>query len=547
MEGAHVRIALFNPSVRYRFDGAVLHARTMHPHGFPASPSVPEEGIAVEVRLNEGRVSSLRLQRSITSSDELYYARSADGGFTVTDQFREALAGIPLQHRDTGEAALCNHFLFRTVPGAGTYCRQVHRVAHGEVIEWQFPDGRIRRSAVTVQVRDDHAGIAEGAARVDEALGEAVRATGADRMVNLLSGGIDSTLVQSYLAPGRPTVSATIDSPEFAGESNYARSASDLLGTRHELVHFPESEYFERLVSCIRALGMPPHHLQTVLIDAALQSGPNAFVTAQLADALFGLDVALRASRAWNNRRLLAHEWIGALLPGPLARRWHVRQATLASLRTDGPLHALALNVGVFAELPVVVRMFGEEAVGACMLRRFDYVQERTGGAGSVTDDVLGRQLERAHWTDFYCDDTVSIWRQLAHARDVALAAPFTAQRVVEASTTVASPDRYVAHGRTKPILKHLLRTRVPGYAVDQPKGGSGLPLVRYQRNGPLANQLRAYARPGFIDADLWGQLETHAPWTAWNALTYVVWEDECARAPVGATASAARSLALPM
>src|SRR5690606_15700924 len=121
-------------------------------------------------------------------SDELYYARSVDGGFTITDQFREALAGIPLQHRDTAETTLCDHFLFRTVPGTGTYCRQVHRVAHGEVIEWQFPDGRVRRSAVTLQVCDGHAGIAEGAARVGGALGEAVHATGAEHMVNLLSG-----------------------------------------------------------------------------------------------------------------------------------------------------------------------------------------------------------------------------------------------------------------------------------------------------------------------------------------------------------------------
>src|SRR5262249_24521739 len=116
--------------------------------------------------------------------------------------------------------------------------------------------------------------------------------------------GVDSTLLHTYLGASVPSVSAALTSREFQFEIDYAATASGLLGTQHRFARFEEHAYLAELERCVEGMCMPPHHLQTVLVDAVFRSPGARFITGQFADSLFGMDVAATASRIWRLRRL---------------------------------------------------------------------------------------------------------------------------------------------------------------------------------------------------------------------------------------------------
>jgi hypothetical protein len=79
--------------------------------------------------------------------------------------------------------------------------------------------------------------------------------------------------------------------------------------------------------------------------------------------------------------------------------------------------------------------------------------------------------------------------------------------------------------GRVKHLLKDLLTRRLPGYPVDQPKGSSGLPFVRFWSEGPLKDAAKRYPLPDFVDPGLRKRLVEQPGWLARNAFTLALWE----------------------
>lgn len=367
-------------------------------------------------------------------------------------------------------------------------------------------------------------------AALETALGEVKGRAG---WANLLSGGIDSTLVHTYFGASTPSISAASDSPEFANEVTYARTASTLLGSDHQFVAVREREYLADLEECIDVLALPPHHLQTVLIGHALRGGlqPN-MVTAQLADALFGLGASLRAARAWTARSWVNLPGIQAVagILGPSwaqrVSRWRDAHRAL-SLPVDHP-DSFAARFAVFGDVDEVSELLGEELVRERFVARINYVQDRVELAR--TQRALDRQLEFGHWIDFFCDDTVSIWRQLAHVYGKRLLAPFTARSVVDTVFGFPVRQRYVMRGEIKPVLKSLLARRLPAYPIHQEKGGSGLPVARYFDSGPMNEVFNRYRQPDFVDRQRYDLLRQPAKssesWMAWNIATFAIWQE---------------------
>jgi hypothetical protein len=478
-------------------------------------------------------------ERGLTSSDEIYYSLRPDGRLLVSDSFRAMLAEIPVAERSVPEASIADHLLFRTTPGTQTYLEGVHRLGHGDRLEWDSRSGElnIRRGGrlAALPALDAEAALRQLDGALEAALGEVERDGG---WCNLLSGGIDSTLIHSYLGAAVPSASAAIDSPEFAPEVDYARAASALLGTRHTLAPAREADYLTDLEGCIEALGLPPHHLQTVLLDHAIRTaGQPALITGQLADALFGLGSSLLAHRAWKVRHLLrvpgSTRVASALGPAWKNRigRWQETNAKLA-LPPEHP-DSFAMGFAVFCDVAATAELLGEELVRERLEARLQYVLDRVELSHAAAPPA--RQLELGHWIDFYCDDTVSIWRQLAHARGKRLLAPFTAGAVARAAQASAVATRYIHHGEVKPVLKKLLSRRLPVYPVYQQKGGSGLPVERYFTGGPLRSVLSDYPMPDFLDERTRMRLRSGALpgasiWLAWNAAVFSIWQERVLR-----------------
>jgi hypothetical protein len=489
-----------------------------------------EDGVTVAVCQATGVVE---LFRSITTSDQLYHVVH-DGVLTITDSFSTAVAALPSERRTVPDTAIVDHFLFRTTPGIGTYIAEVSRVGNGEHVQWTGGEAApVTHQRARLNRPGSYMSEAHALDRLDQALQEAVPPL--DGAVNLLSGGVDSTLLQSYLTNASVSVSATIDSPEFGMEQGYAQAAARLFGLDHRLAHVREADYARRLEALVARSGLPPHHLQTVLIDAAVSSGGPAYVTAQFADALFGLDSALRAWRIDRLRLARLRPVIAAMALMPWGRLRRFRSTLdrdLALTRTDITDPAgFAMLFATYTDLDAAVRLFGSDLVRDRLRARYAYVAERVDMHDARASRVM-QHLETGQWIDFFCDDTVSIWRQVALSHGVRLDAPFSRRSVVEAALGLDPSVRFCAGGRTKPLLKRLLRRRVPTYPATQPKGGSGLPVVRYLESGPLS-ELADDALTGDWPVRLRDTGEGPSPWMLWNQLTLRMWDRTMRRAQV--------------
>lgn len=486
----------------------------------------PEDGVTIRLHAGDGAIRRFELFRSVTTSDQLYVYAGARG-ITVSDQFAWIVNQIPVAERHLSQDAVLDHFLFRTTPGEGTYLERVRRVGNGSLLSWSASAG-FKSTVVDRITRPAYAGRSAAAGmlghHLSQRLNQAPRGTR-----NLLSGGIDSSLLQSFAAGQMQAVSATIDSPEFALEQSYARAAAALFGLAHEFVEIRETEYPQHVRDVIRRTGMPPHHLQTVLIDAAFSSESGSYVSAQFADALFGLDAAYRAWRIqrFGVARMMPLLRLASLMPWKrLARLGRSMRRDVGRLRL--PLESpdgFGMQFAVYSDVAALRAMFGASAVNERLVRRMTYVEDRVDPYDRAAPH-FAQQLELGHWIDFFCDDSVAIWRQCAHSRGSRLLAPFSDRAVVEAALLIRPQHRFCVDGRTKPLLKDLLLARVPSYPVRQPKGGSGLPVHRYLTTGPLrAEAEEALASDWPLPLRSLGSAPTD--WLLWNQITLRLWEEE--------------------
>lgn len=495
-----------------------------------------DDAVLLVAALGEHRPPAVTAWRSATSNHELYVVRRPERSLLLADNFRAACAALPVREREMSERAVADHLLFRTVPGRQTYLAALRCLAHGERLDFDPVADTLKYARFdTLDAADD--GGSSPAARlqaIEQAL-EMVISRYADHpdTANLLSGGVDSTLVQTFLPRCFPSVSTAIDTPEFAFEVEYAETAGRLLDVEHEFVCVKEYDYVRMLEDAVRTLALPSHHLQNVLVDAAFQSHHAGFITGEFADSLFGLRESRTLSLADTLRPLLGF----APLRVGKARRAHrmARDLCLPAGSPDGPAMAFA----VYADIDLVGKMIGISAVQESLRARLDYVEDICPFVRR-DDPGLAAHLELGHLVSFFCDDTASFWRQLAHARSKRLYLPFVARSVVQRAISIPAPDRYVRRFREKHLLKGVLARRLPSYRVHQRKGSSGLPVQRFLTSGPLCDVFQKYDLPDFVPRELAETIRRGAGWLSWNCLTFAIWRDavlrDAALAPPGNT-----------
>jgi hypothetical protein len=496
-------------------------------------------GVRVSVKLNR-HTPSVEVSRSLYTSNEAYLVpESSDAELVITDHFLTALQHCRSNQRTIDNKALLDHFLFRTVPGEETYVRGVLRVGHGRTARW---DG-ISETVQTYQqerVEDPITVAFSEALRIlenslEDVMASVSRAAPHGTVANLLSGGVDSTLLQVMLPPGTVSLSATIDSPEFAPETERALAASKLTGSRHILIRAQEREYLRALERFVTSVGLPPHHMQSVLLGELLREldGEKPYLlTAQLADALFGLGFSHRTTmlRRWG--------WL-PLLTGLVDRpaglkpaRLHRAEALLSAVRQPiASTQGLAARAACYTDFPFVEQVFGRDEVEKRLARRLQYVLE-TCPLLSPDRNGIDAHLEAGHLLDYFCDDAVSIWRQASMTYHGFLIAPFTHPKIASSSLIFPRYDRYSRGGKTKPALKALLRKRLPEYDTDQTKLSWALPIQRFLDSGLLSDP-RYSTPPDFFPKPLKTDLRHYPPWIAWGIITISMWRELAVRSHV--------------
>src|SRR5262249_26681904 len=135
-------------------------------------------------------------------------------------------------------------FLYRYTPGGETLFRGIRRLMPGEQVTYDS-QGMTRSQRRTLGNLQEGRAIGRDAAdRIEEEMGRVLAdcAVAYPDAVNLLSGGVDSSYIQSHWNAIRPrpgerprTFGVFVDHPSTTREADYAISAAETLGAEHTL------------------------------------------------------------------------------------------------------------------------------------------------------------------------------------------------------------------------------------------------------------------------------------------------------------------------
>jgi len=305
----------------------------------------------------------------------------------------------------------------------------------------------------------------------------------------MLSGGVDSTVLDPYLANPTESVTGSFDTPELEREREYADRANALVETDREVVEMRESSYLERLEAAVDALGMPPHQLQTPTFDGIFREydGSDTLVSGQVADGVFGLGGPLEMGRkVWRTRHL-------RYVP-PVVEKLRRHRAVLERLRRQpSDPDGQALRFATATDIPSAVDAMGRREYDRRQRARYEYAIAR---APDATGDSYARHMHVGQWVDFFCEDTDTIWRQAGFARGREMYTPFAGKAVAELALGLPSPERYVHDGEPKYVPKNLLGEWYPEYDRSKPKGNGNFPADRFLSSGPSSRSSTATTFP---------------------------------------------------
>jgi len=118
----------------------------------------------------------------------------------------------------------------------------------------------------------------------------------------LLSGGMDSAILATFLPKGTPAYTIRFQAPGAVDESVYARRYADACGLRHQVVDVTWDDYLRQVDLLMERKKAPLHAVEVALYLAAAQArrdGVKALVLGNGADSTFGgLDKLL--SQDWS-------------------------------------------------------------------------------------------------------------------------------------------------------------------------------------------------------------------------------------------------------
>lgn len=506
--------------------GEAVHAAETVAEARQVLQAVAEDAVAV--RVGAGRVDAYR---SVSATRELYYANDDGNRLTLADNFRNALTRIPADNRTVPPGTVADHLLFRAPIEPSAYVDEIQSLEQGAWLTWEGTESPTVRHQEVIRI-EPSVDPADAPDMIDGTLQQVLEAGIDGDTTNMFSGGVDSTLLQTYLQT--PSVSMAIDTPELAFERRYIRETEGLLdGGRHRTIELAEANFLEWLEESMDLLGYPSHYAQTVLTHALFErDNGQQYVNGEGADALFGLTGAKGARLASWLQPLLRRVPLSLLRTAPGSVQPHLMELHQLAAQFDRPLSArnsFPNRFAFFTHPDVVGEMVGEGLVDQRFRTQYNYVNDRF---ETVPYGPFATNVEFAHLLCFLRHNTVNQWRQLAHAHGKSLFAPFKTASLLKCALSVPADRRYIqgipqiGQLDAKYLLKRLLARRLPAYPTGQEKGSGSLPLGRFFANGVLADVFERYSPPEFVpDSMVPDHVASFGPVT-WNLVTYAVWRD---------------------
>jgi asparagine synthase (glutamine-hydrolysing) len=494
---------------------------------------VPYDGAFTIVLLDSVGGRAL-LYRSPLHPACTYYGRCL-GGMAFGENLADMVHAFDIPARSNTEC-LPAYFLFRAVPGRETLFQGLYRLLGGELVTLEAEGMRrvmLRPLDMLVEgppIRDAAEQLFDGV--MEQILRDCRTAAGLRRASNMLSGGVDSSLIQAIWcraarAAGEPAPASCcveLDHPRTQADSGYAASAARILGSRHMCV--PALGPYERdLLRSIVATGEVPNHVQTIykreLARTLVADGTPVGVTGWGADGLFG--------NAWTTNVQMA-QLLRTTVPSGLLRRLGRSLATALGrdVLPDHFLRAEVLDdeaglahpmnqIATFTTWSAIEACFGRRALedGAAKRRALVEVYRVPGGPieRTLACDMLSEGMEQA-----------SLWTGQFALEGGEMFVPFFDLRMLRFALNLDSRIRFPFR-RPKQFLRDaLVRNGAPELA-RRDKRGFGQPIFEWLAPGgalrPFVDRIGSY---GFVDRAVLTEAREQPNWFLYTLLCYDLW-----------------------
>lgn len=487
------------------------------------------------IALWDASAERLLLARDRLGVKPLYWA-PVRGGLLYASEPGAILASGLVEGRPD-PAALAEYLTLQYVPPPRSGFAGIEKLAPGERLVYEAGEARVERYWKLDFDHPEDLGEEEALERLDALLGEATR----ERLVAdvplgaFLSGGIDSSLVVSYMAEAGGTVRTfSVDFPEAGfSEGEHARRVAGIYGTEHQ-DHVLEPEIAPLVEEAVRHAGEPfadSSAIPTLLLSKMTRESVTVALSGDGGDEAF----------AGYRRYLLARtaDRLGALRsPARLlrGREGLLRLPGGAQLRRA--VDAFALGPG--QRYASMMSHFSPAELAILCTPGFI---ARAGGLGAAWDETLapprlqGLNRYLALDTETYLPgDLLLKVDRMSMATALEVRSPLLDYRVQEFAARL--PDRMKLRGRTtKWALKELARRRgLPDDLVHRRKQGFGVPVGAWMRSElrPWVEDLllseaslgRGYFEPDGVRRLVREHLEGTADHTyrVWNLAVLELW-----------------------
>ncbi len=358
-----------------------------------------------------------------------------------------------------------------------------------------------------------------------------------DKITVLLSGGLDSSILTRIcqnLYDIEPTCSTgfPFENPDENFEKEYALSAAQAFGVRHEYYETSTKDYLFGFLEAISAAEVPLHHLQSVLLYLLFRSHAlskkTIVLSGEAADSIFGNDS--------HNQCFGMGDVKGVKLLSRYPTINLIKFLTRITGRGRGVLHRIYRSpasrvplddvghvlwtLGRYGDVEWVKEYFGVSAkdIVANRYRAIEPYQNR-----SLLDMIsilsyLGGGSA-----------TQAIWSKLGEANGKILFYPYSHFDLMEHTFSV--PWR-IKLEQPKNILREVGRyLSIPEYILTRPKKGFAIHHKKWAGENSVFEPLVPLAAKAFDEKDIRSMqsIQSHKKaMTFWNILNYAIWKRLC-------------------
>lgn len=449
------------------------------------------------IALWDRRRQALVLARDRLGVKPLYWAQVPGGLIYGSEPLALLASGLIQAAPDP--RALVEYLTLQYVQAPRTGFAGMHKLAPGEVLEFRDGQPHVRRWwSLPVSSREPAMDVESAVRRTDELVGDATRSRlVADVPIGaFLSGGLDSSLVVSYMAEATAQVRTfSIDFGVAAfSEGEYARRVAAIYGTDHD-EYVVEPDIIPLVADVVRGMGEPfadSSAIPTYVLSQMTRRQVTVALSGDGGDETFGgyvrYRLAMQADRIGPAARLAAR--LGsAVLPGVLtARRPRMARGLDVFACSSDERYAAIMSHFSPKQLRALCRPEFLVAGGGANRPWAEILRPPSGPVG--VNRYLALDIDT-----YLPGDLLPKVDRMSMAHSLEVRSPFLDYRVQEFAAGL--PGRLKIRGTTtKWLLKQVaLRRGLPDDIVHRPKQGFGVPLAEWFRG-----DLRGWVRDILLD-----------------------------------------------